>query len=260
MPTEQPLLPILATFLWASLGGLSGGCYSAPESSYPSSILSLREIRQAPTGQLALIYDQPRSYSPGQRVFFVDRTTLNQQVSLALDEIKSHQGLGEALSGSVVLHRTHSLNPDGKETFWAELDPYTLPGNWMPPLTEPAMTPEALVQSLPASFIPSAEPQYQTGQPLGIQQLASPQPRAIIAKPGDHFLWLTISGPLDASVANLTLFPPHHDSIGAKLGRVAEGTAEFAVATAVVVGVVTLDILGLEYHPHDDHSDFRHRH
>jgi len=253
-------LLILPSFLLMSLGSLAGGCSSSAESGYSSSVLVLREIHETPTGQLALIYDQSRTYSPGQRAFFVDQLALDRNVSAALEEIKSNLGRGEALSGSVILHRTHSLNSKGEETFWAELDPYNLPGNWMPPLTEPALTPEALVQSLPASFTPSAVPPGQPPQQADIQPFATPDTQAFIVKPGDHFLWLTNSGPLDTSVANLTLFPPHHDSVGSKFGRVVEGTAEFAVATAVVVGVVTLDIFGLEYHSHGDYPEFRHRH
>ena len=253
-PISRCLLSLLGLF---GLVGLLAGCSSAPEANYPYTTMTLREIRQAPTGQLALIYDQQKPAPAGQRVYFVDQNTLNRSVAAALEEIKATRGSSESFSGSVVVHRTQAQDAHGQDVFWAELDPYTLPGTWMPLLTEPALTPAALAEALPPSF---NAPHLST-QPIDNQSFSSLTPPIIPTRPGQHFIWLTADGPLDASVADHSLFAPHHnDTFSGKVERVVGGTITVVVGTVVVAGVVALELFvnrcpphDFEFGPHHDH-------
>ncbi len=251
MPHSRRFLPVLHAFFLAALGCLAGGCSTSSDATYFGPVLNLREVREAPTGQLALIYDQPRPNPTGERVFFVDQNSLGLNLSSALSEIRANPGYGQATSGSIVVHRTHAQDAQGKEVFWAELDPFSLPGNWMPPLSEPPMSPYGLAQALPDSYNPPTTPPPQFAQQPGIQLLTDATASPQSAKPGAHFTWFTLDGPMDTTVPSQTLFPPSHVSFASKLGRAAEETADLAVATAVVVGVVTLDILALDHDSHE---------
>ncbi len=64
------------------------------------------------------------------------------------------------------------------------------------------------------------------------------------AMPNEHFIWLTADGPLEASVASRTLFPPpYRDTFGGRAERVLGGTAEVVGGAIIITGVVALDIL-----------------
>jgi hypothetical protein len=230
------------------------GCSSAPEAARPYATLQLTEIRQSAVGQLALVYDQQKPQPPGQRLYLVDQNVLGHNVSAALAEIKAHPGYGETFSGSVVMHRTYVRNTQGDEVFWAELDPFTLPGTWLPPLSLPPLPIGDVAQALPPSFNAPAGPAPAPNPPNSVPLNPLVMTPAF-ARPNEHFIWLTADGPLETSVPSRTLFPPPYgETFGGKAEKVLGGTVAVVGGAIIITGVVALDILL------DNHYDYPYPH
>lgn len=239
-------LNILLRLLALGVVGGAAGCSSTPDSTLPYATLKLTAIRQSPAGQLALVYDQQKPQPPGQRLYVVDQNVLGHEVSAALNEIKAHPGYGETFSGCVVIHRTYVYNTRGDEVFWAELDPFTLPGTWIPPLAQPPLPTDAAARALPESFRTPAAPAAVTNAP-------EMTPSAL-AQPNEHFIWLTANGTLETSIPRRTLFPPAYaDTFSGNAEKVIGGTVAVIGGLAIVTGVVALDILLDTHYPYSYH-------
>jgi hypothetical protein len=233
------------------MAGGAAGCSSAPEATAPYATLKLAEVRQSSIGQLALVYDQQKPQPPGQRLYLVDQNVLGRDVSAALSEIKANPGDGETFSGCVVMHRTYAHNSQGAEVFWVELDPFTLPGTWIPPLSQPALPMGDVLPALPAAFQGAPSPSAALGQPGNSPANPPAIASAPFALPGQHFVWLTADGPLETSVPSRTLFPPpYSETFGGKAEKVVGCTATVIGDVAIFTGVLALDILIQNHHPY----------
>jgi hypothetical protein len=207
-------------FCLLALTGLAG-C-SSPDSKYPYNGLRFSEVRQSPSGQLALIYHTAPERTPGERVFLVDETTLTRNIITAVNDLREKPGYGETFAGGLILHRNLSLTQPGTEKYWVELDPFALTGTWVPSLDKAALPPGTAAATLPASF-------------------NAPQ---TVVLGNENFLWQTVEGPFDTSVSRQPLFQPNRrDTLTGKT-EAALGATTIVVGTAAVVGTVfTLEYL-----------------
>jgi len=197
------------------------GC-SSPASNEPYTNLKLNEIRQAPGGQLALIYNEKHGRPPGQRVFLANAKEIDRDLSVALDDMKKNQGYGETFAGGVILHRRKAADGVSPDIYWMQLDPFELTGDWTPPLSEPASSAEAVAQSLPLQPAPPSANSTQPSSTLATNSL--PELRAKPAQPDQHFLWQTASGPVDTTVSAQPLIGvnPHNNFLD-RTGQVIGG-------------------------------------
>ncbi len=214
--------------LLLGLGLLGVGC-SSPQTKYPYNTVRLTEIRQSPSGQLALIYNIAPERTPGQRVFLPDVAILTHCVSTALAEIKANPGYGETFSGGLVLHRKFSETQRGAEDYWIELDPFALTGTWLPPLDQPALSVGAALSALPLSFNATKN----------------------LALPDEKFLWQTGAGPFDTTVTGHPLFQPNRrDTFTGKTEAVFGATAEIIGGIFAFCGLVVGEAVAHGAHIH----------
>jgi len=215
------------------------GC-SSPDSNEPYTNLKLTEIRQAPGGQLALIFDEKRGQPPGQRVFLTDSKEMNRDLNVAMKEMSEDKRFGETFAGGVILHQRKSVDGISPDTFWIQLDPFELTGTWTPPLSEPALPAASVAKSFPTTSNPS---ELQAGP---IQSISLPIASSLTdlritpVKPEQHFLWQTASGPFETSVsAQPLILSGPHNNLPECAGHVVRG----GIFLAAFGGILALEVL-----------------
>ncbi|HTB63991.1 MAG TPA: hypothetical protein VK737_10435 [Opitutales bacterium] len=246
---------------WGWLVGvvLLTGCSSSSNPSHPTTILTLTEIRQSSNGELALVYDEQKAQQTGQRLYIVDPNALGKNLQTALNEIQTHPGYGETFSGAVVMHRRFSNDTFGQDSFWVELDPYQLPGAWLPAATLPPLPPSAVAQTLPASFQVYAglAPDNALASPLNSTSPVIPPVTFAIspARPNEHFIWRSPAGPLDTAISQQPLIQKSNHR---KFWDKAEAFADGTITVLTVVAAVGVEF-AIECVPYREHASAFHR-
>jgi hypothetical protein len=208
------------------------GC-STSDANSPYSNLKLNEIRQAPGGQLALIFTEKRGQPPGHRVYLTNAKEINRDLTVAWADMKNNPGYGETFAGGVILHRRKAPDGVSPDTFWMQLDPFELSGNWTPPLAEPGMTQAAVDQWLPLQ--PElAEPSVSSTE-IATPIIPPPSIHTAAMKPDQHFLWETDLGAYETAVSAQPIISVNpNNSFAEKSGRTLLGGAVLLVAIPVI--------------------------
>jgi len=241
-----------ASLLCLMAASWMAGC-SSPDANETYTNLKLNEIHQAPGGQLALIFDEKRGQPPGQRVFLADSKETDRDVHVAMEEITADKRFGETFAGGVILHRRKAMDGVSPDTFWIQLDPFELTGTWAPSLSEPALPPATVAESLPLesnSTITLILPGQTLLPPI---TPSLPDVRFVAAKPEQHFLWQTANGIYETSVSAQPLIHVDQHPSMSKQTRQVLGDGIFLAAYGGVLALAVWEDL------HDDcHPDYSH--
>jgi hypothetical protein len=206
-----------------------------------------------------LVYNEHKAQQTGQRLYIVDQSALGKNLQTALNEIQTHPGYGATFSGAVVMHRKFSNDTLGQDSFWVELDPYQLPGAWLPALPLPPLTPDAVARALPPSFYAYAGPAPAPAPAPALNNAPPDRPPGVLAiapmPPNEHFIWRSSLGPFDTAISPQPLIQKSNRRVfWDKAEAFADGTITVLTVAAVVGAELALDCV-----PYREHAS-GHRH